>query len=113
MRYFPKILSSVAWSTMAGFAASSKDAINRRDDFSWLRLRTNSHIEQRHPILEGLQDEANQDQTKSKHTHPPLGHVICAPFNSGRACVQDHSDDSNRESRLQANTESVPTLMRH
>src|SRR6202040_893107 len=51
------------------------------------RLRTSTHIEQRYPVLDGLQREANKDQANSKDAHALLGHMIDNPFNERCACV--------------------------
>ena len=37
------------------------------------RLRTNTHVEQRHRILDGLQRESDQDQAKSEDAHALSG----------------------------------------
>jgi hypothetical protein len=44
----------------------------------------NAYIEQRHPILNGLKQKANQDQADAKDAHASFGHMIGRPFDERR-----------------------------
>jgi hypothetical protein len=45
---------------------------------------TDTHVEQRYPILDGLQREAGKDHANSEDAHPLLGHMIRGPFDERR-----------------------------
>jgi hypothetical protein len=71
------------------------------------------YVEQRQPILDGLQREADKDQANSEDAHALLGHMIRNPFDEGRAGARDRRDHSNRQSGLQPDAQRVRALMRH
>ena len=63
-------------------------------------------------LLDGLQCEADKDQTHSKDTHPLLGHMICNSFDERRARARDRRDRSNHQSGFHPDAERVRALMR-
>src|SRR5713226_606371 len=77
------------------------------------RLRTNSHVEQHHPILEGLQREPDNDQANAKDPHASFGQMIGRPFDKGSEGSDEGRDDANGESRFQPDAQRVRALMRY
>jgi hypothetical protein len=68
-----------------------------------------THIEQRQPILDRLQREADQE-ANSEDAHALLGHMIRTPLDERRSCVHDRRNYSNRQSGLHPDTQRVRAL---
>src|SRR5882672_5597254 len=60
------------------------------------------HIEQRHPILNRLKSETDENQHNPKNAHTFFGHTIGHPFDKGSACADNSRDHADCEAGFQS-----------